>query len=233
MDALSDEFYNERASELALRVSPKRLKHIEGVSQTSVELAKRHGVNVKKARLAGLLHDWDKGYNDEEIRARVVELGMQDDVDPWVVQNMPRVLHGPTAAVALKRDYPEIPDDVIDAIYKHTTASKDMSDLDKIIYIADAIEPSRRFDAIDFLRSGVDKLTLDELYLRVYKFWIMALIEHDTVLYPETIGIWNDLAQQVRSGKLDSDWSREKNNGRAGKCKEKQYGKGKKKKKNH
>lgn len=204
-DALSDEFFNARKAELALRVAPKRLKHIEGVALTASLLAERYHLDVKAARLAGLLHDWDKGYDDEGIRARVLELGLDNDLDPWVVQYMPQILHGPTAAVALRRDFPEIPDIVIDAIGKHTTASLEMTDLDKVIYIADAIEPSRKFDAIDSLREGIDELTLDELYLRIYKFWIISLIEHDTVLYPGTIEIWNNLASRARSGELKSD----------------------------
>lgn len=199
IDILGDGFYEQMHSLLKNRVSEKRLLHIEGVASTAEELANRYGVDPKKARLAGLLHDWDKGYDDDQERERVEELGMSDELDPWVVENMPRVLHGPTAARYLEKEYPSIPKDIIDAIYKHTTADSNMSDLDKIIYIADAIEPTRRFDSIDYLRSDLDSISLDDLYLRIYKFWIIALIDHDTVLYPKTIEIWNDLAKTVRS----------------------------------
>ena len=220
MDVLSKEFYDACASELKDRVSEKRYTHVMGVSQTAEDLANRYGIDPDKARLAGLLHDWDKDLDDDAIRDRMVELGLQDKIDPWVVANMPRVLHGPTAAAALSSMFPELPQDVIDAIYKHTTASTDMSDLDKVIYIADAIEPSRRFGAVDELRADVDSLTLDELYLRIYKFWIMALIEHDVVLYPDTLDIWNDLAMKVKRGDIVSDWQRSKEE-RAAKSKKK------------
>ena len=206
-DALSDAFYEARHAELKDRVKPKRLKHIEGVSDTAVKLAKRIGVDERKARLAGLLHDWDKGYDDAGIRNRVAELDLTDELDPWVVDNMPRVLHGPTAATALAMHFPQIPDDVIDAIYKHTTASTEMSDLAKIIYIADALEPSRTFDKVDYLRDSMDELPLDQLYLRIYKFWTMAMIEHDIVLHPDTLAIWNDLAMKVKTGELQPDSS--------------------------
>lgn len=208
MDVLSDEFYKARSEELAQRVRPKRFKHSMGVSDTAVRLAKRYGFSdefQRKARLAGILHDWDKGYDDEGIRARVGELGLEGEIDPWIVENMPRVLHGPTASRALERQYPDIPKDIIDAIYKHTTASIEMSDLAKIIYIADAIEPSREFDAIGYLRDSIDEVSLDELYLRIYKFWTLALIEHDCVLCPGTLDIWNDLALQVQKGRIESD----------------------------
>lgn len=207
VDPLSDEFFEARHAELEKRVKPKRLKHIEGVADTAVHLAHRFGADERKARLAGLLHDWDKGYDDAGIRRRVSELGMEDEVNPWVVENIPRVLHGPTAACALSQQFPCIPKDVLDAIYKHTTASEEMSDLAKIIYIADALEPTRKFDKSDYLRDSMETLPLDRLYLRVYKFWIMAMIEHDCVLHPSTLEIWNDLAMRVKTGEIESDYT--------------------------
>ena len=85
-DALSKEFFKARKKELEKRVSEKRFKHILGVSETCGRLAEEYGVDVRKARLAGLLHDWDKGMNDDEARQRVVELGMIDRIDPYIVE---------------------------------------------------------------------------------------------------------------------------------------------------
>lgn len=193
-DALTDEFYAARREELKQRVSEERLRHIDGVAKTAMLLAETYGENVAEARLAGLLHDWDKGLKDDEIISRVSELGMEDELNPWVVHNMPQVLHGPTAAKALHARFPQIPKRVIDAIYKHTTASTEMNDLDKIIYVADAIEPSRCFNIVDELRNLVGKVTLDDLYFRIYKFWTIELIEHNRALHPDTMKIWNALA---------------------------------------
>ena len=77
-------------------MKPKRFEHARGVSKTAASLAETYGVDVRKARLAGLLHDWDKEYGDDEIRERARALGV--DVDPYVLDTMPRLLHGPTAA---------------------------------------------------------------------------------------------------------------------------------------
>lgn len=202
-DALSDEFYAARAKEVVLRVSEKRAKHIEGVAQAAAMLARTYGVDERKAHLAGLLHDWDKGYNNEEIRARIIELGMVDDVDPWVVEHMPQVMHGPTAAVALKRDFPTIPDDVIQAIDRHTTTARNMSDLDKILYVADAIEESRQFGKIDDLRALVGNVSLDELFFSTYEYWTLLLFERKKLLHPDTTALWNDhiLHQSKKEGK--------------------------------
>ena len=190
-ESLTDGFYQARKAELEGRVSAKRFKHSMGVSKACMQLAETYGLDVRKARLAGLLHDWDKGLDDEQARARVYELGMEDEVSPFVVENMPAVLHGSTAARALARDFPEIPGDVLQAIDRHTTADEHMTPLDMALYIADAIEPSRQYGRIDELREDVGKCSLEELYFKTYEYWVFLLFERGKPLHPDTIRIWN------------------------------------------
>ena len=191
IDVLSDEFFELRKEELATRVKTKRFKHSLGVSQACEQLAEEYGLDARKARLAGLLHDWDKGLDDDGARERVKELGLVDAIDPWVVQNMPTVLHGHTAAAALARDYPALPHDILQAISRHTTAAEGMSPLDMVLYIADAIEPSRQFGRIDELRAAVGRVSLEELYFQTYEYWVFLLFERGKPLHPDTIRIWN------------------------------------------
>ena len=200
-EALSKEFYKARKAELAGRVSAKRFEHVMGVAKTAKKLAERYGVDPRKAKLAGLLHDWDKGLDDEQARARVRELGLEGSIDPWVVENMPRVLHGYTAAAALGREFPEIPADVLQAIDRHTTAAVDMSDLDKILYIADALEPNRTFGRIDELREAAKTVSLDELYFQTYEYWTLLLFERRQPLHPDTMRIWNENALRWQAEK--------------------------------
>lgn len=94
-EVLGEAFFKERKAELEQRVSKKRFTHVMGVVEEAEILARAYGVDVREARLAGLLHDWDKAYDDEEIRERVRELGLQ--VNPWILEHQPRLLHGPTA----------------------------------------------------------------------------------------------------------------------------------------
>ncbi len=203
IDVLSDEYFEKMSKLAQSRVSEKRFKHMQGVADTAVLLARTYGVDTREARLAGILHDWDKGLRNSELRERVVELGLTGKIDEWVVYNLPQTLHGPTAARALSIEYPEIPKSVIDAIAKHTTASIEMSDLDKVLYVADAIEPGRTFDVVDRLRELIGVVSLDELYYEVYKFWIMAIIGHDNVVHPQTLDIWNELAKDKSKKKLE------------------------------
>ena len=75
-DVLSDAFFDARERDLKKRLKPKRFEHARGVSKTAASLAETYGVDVRKARLAGLLHDWDKEYGDDEIRERARALGV-------------------------------------------------------------------------------------------------------------------------------------------------------------
>lgn len=187
--ALSKEFYRARKQEMEGRVSPKRFKHIKGVAKTAKMLAEEYGVNPEKAKLAGLLHDWDKNFDDDGIRARAAEVGLV--VDPVVLEHMPQTLHGMTASRALRRDFPEIPEDVLQAVDRHTTAAVDMSDLDMIVFIADCLEPGRQFGRCDELRALIGTVSLEELFFQVQGYWITLIIGRGRTMHPNTVDTWN------------------------------------------
>ena len=188
------ETYELMKSLLSERVGERRYKHSLNVSKVARRLAKTYGADPDKARLAGILHDWDKSLTNEELRDRALDLGVE--VDPMVLTDMPWLLHGPTAAVALAREYPQFGTDVFQAIARHTSGAADMSPLDSIIYIADIIEPDRSFgdmEGIERLRALVGELPLDELYFQAFKYTLEFLIGTDRILYPTTIETWNIL----------------------------------------
>lgn len=190
---LSKDFYREMKREVKKRVSEKRYSHIKNVAKVSKYLASIYGVDKKKARLGGILHDWDKGLNNEQIQEKCDLLGLKEQVSPFVYENMPQLLHGPTAAADLYYKYPGLPKDVLHAIFVHTTASTEMSDLDKVLYVADAIEPNRRYAELEEIQSLVGNVSLHELYKTVYVYWTLKLVEHKVVLHPSTIEIYNAL----------------------------------------
>lgn len=193
MDVLTDEFFEERKGDLQKRLKPKRYSHSLGVASTAVSLAHTYGVNVSKARLAGLLHDWDKNYSREEIQKRALVLHV--DLPANVIETMPHILHGFTAAEALHRDYPDLPADVINAIRYHTTGAQTMDDLAKIIYVADVLEPGRDFHGVNDLRKAAEEVSLDELYFRVYQSALTNVIAQGQFLYPASVEIWNALVK--------------------------------------
>lgn len=190
LDPLSDEFFEACRKQLRDRLPKKsRYRHSLGVSEESGRLAKLYGADVNKARLAGLLHDWDKGYDDEGIRARVAELGLE--VDSFLLERMPQLLHGPTAAAALAKRFPCIPADVLSAIERHTAGAVDMSDLDMIVYIADVIEPNRDFPGVDELRALPQRESLDDLFIDVSAHVLVNLVDRRRFVHPNTLEVWN------------------------------------------
>ena len=187
--ARNDEpFFAARRDELQGRVGPRRFRHSLGVSDAAGELAHVYGVDEGEARLAGLLHDWDKGLDDPGILARADELGLELSDE---LRSMPRVLHGITAARALGRDFPELSPALLQAIERHTLGAPDMSDLDMVLYIADALEPGREGKRVEKLRRQIGKMGLRELFVEVYAYWVELMMERKSHIYSKTVDIWN------------------------------------------
>ena len=189
--------YKQMRKQLKQRLSAHRYKHSLGVAKTSKKIAEAYGLDAKKARMAGLLHDWDKCRDDEAMRrhARSLEL----DIDPYIIEEMPWLLHGPTAAAVLAKEHPEFGPDVFQAIARHTSGAADMSDLDCVVYTADLIEPGRDFgkgSGLDELRACVGEVPLQELYFRAFKLTFHSLIERSKPLFPGTCEIFNAVCAQ-------------------------------------
>ena len=130
----------------------KRIPHVLGTEQEAIRLAERYGADVEKARVAALLHDCTKKLDMEEQLA----LCQLDELE----QKALKLLHAKTGA-AIARDVFGVDDEIYRAIWWHTTGHAHMTLLEKIIYLADYIEPSRDFPGVDKLRSVCYK-DLDE-----------------------------------------------------------------------
>ena len=193
-DALGEAFFEARKAQLAKRVKPKRFTHVMGVVKAACELAKAYGVDVPKARLGALLHDWDKGFSDEEIRARARVLDVA--VDGRIFDDMPQLLHGLTAASALSRAYPQLPADIAQAIARHTAGACNMTDLDMVVYIADVIEENRDFPGVESLRKLVGNVSLEELFVKTFSQSFANLLDRGQAIHPQTVDIWNYYAMR-------------------------------------
>lgn len=195
-DALSEAFFDARVEELRSRVGKRRFEHSLSVAKTAEGLARVYGADEQLARLAGMLHDWDKGYNDDGIRARTEELGLAAELSSYL--GMPHLLHGPTAAAALGRAFPGLPAEVLSAIRLHTTGAVGMSALDMIVYTADAIEPGRDYPGIAELRALVGKVTLEELFLSTFQHVLENLVQRRKRIHPDTVTVWNHYVARAR-----------------------------------
>ncbi len=117
-----------------------RFEHTLGVAYTAAALAMRYGYDIRRAQLAGLLHDCAKHYNDEKILqgCEKYHISITD-----VERENPFLLHAKLGAFLAMHKYHVEDDEIIEAILVHTTGKPDMSLLDKIVYVADYIEPNR------------------------------------------------------------------------------------------
>lgn len=172
---------------------PARYLHSLSVAATAEQLALAYGADAFAARVAGILHDWDKVLSPEEQVERARALGISlGGVDLGLVQPL---LHSLTAAAALPARYPDLPASVWQAISRHTVAAVDMSDLDMVLFVADGIEPIRRdVPAIRRVRSLVERRApLDEVFWASFSSGVAYVIQTERYLYPGTLDIYNEL----------------------------------------
>lgn len=119
----------------------KRFEHTLGVAYTATSLAMCYQVDLSKAQIAGLLHDCAKCISDEKKIAICTKHNIQINA---IELNNPFLLHAKVGSYMAMKKYNVHDPDIINAILNHTTGRPGMSDLEKIIYIADYIEPGRK-----------------------------------------------------------------------------------------
>ena len=122
-------------------LKPKRMPHVLGTAEEAARLARRYGADETQARVAGLLHDCTKKLDMAEQLALCGQYGIV--LDP-LEQKALKLLHAKTGAAIARHVY-GVDDGVYQAILYHTTGRAGMSLLEKILYLADYIEPSREF----------------------------------------------------------------------------------------
>lgn len=169
----------------------RRYTHSLGVAHTCAELARTYGVDVFDAALAGLLHDWDKVIDDHELLARAAQYGESVVGSPAAAVGL---LHGPVAAYELPHIFEGISPDVCQAVSRHTVGARDMTELDMVVFVADAIEPARRGSYAERLRDLVGVESLEELFFQTFAQGLVYVISGGRYLYPTAIDIYNSYA---------------------------------------
>ena len=129
-------------------VKAKRLAHIRGTEEEAVRLARRWGADEEQARKAGILHDCTKYLDLEEQLQLCEKYGIVLDE---LEQKAVKLLHAKTGA-AIARHVFGMPEAICSAIFWHTTGRADMTLLEKVLYMADYVEPNRRFEEVEELR---------------------------------------------------------------------------------
>ena len=130
----------------------QKFKHTIQTSEAAIKLAEIYGCDVLKAETAGLLHDCARDLDVE------TQLEMLKDTEyAELMSEIPKILHGPCGAIIAKNEYKIEDQDILNAIANHTCGRPDMSLLEKIVFIADAIEPDRDFEGVEILRKTANR----------------------------------------------------------------------------
>ena len=129
-------------------LKPNRVRHVLGCRETAVELARLYGVNETDAARAALLHDITKALDGPLQLTLCRAYGTM--LDDFSTKN-PKTLHALTGSLVAQRIFGEN-QAVVDAICCHTTGKADMNLLEKIVYVADYMEPNRDFPGVEKLR---------------------------------------------------------------------------------
>lgn len=141
---------NEIKQVVKQNLSKKRYDHTIRVYEVALQLAKHYGVCENKVAIAALFHDYCKDEQIERLKQQVIDY----DLPPTLLLYDQELWHGPVAAKMVRDIFHIADEEIYRAIYYHTTGRPNMSDVEKIVFIADYIEPNRHFSGIDAVRKA-------------------------------------------------------------------------------
>ncbi len=141
-----------------------------------------------KAELAGILHDYCK-YDDLGSMYQIVT---QNELDSNLLSYGSEILHGPVAAIIMNQQFDVTDEEVLLAIKNHTTGRAQMTKTEKLIFIADYIEPGRQTPGVEEIRDlAYNQGSLDKTIYEISKRTVLYLINKDINVYDATIACLN------------------------------------------
>lgn len=177
---------------VSAQMPARRWTHVEGVMATSVSLAERFGADPVKADLAALLHDLAKFWPIERQESVMREHGL----NPELLEYDKQLLHAEVAAFVAEQEYGIDDPEVLDAIRYHTSGRVGMTLLDKIVCLADYIEPGRNFPGVDRMRELAEH-NLEQALVAGFDSTITFLIEKQKIIFPLTVLARNDIVRRL------------------------------------
>ncbi|CAM3387297.1 MULTISPECIES: bis(5'-nucleosyl)-tetraphosphatase (symmetrical) YqeK [Paenibacillus] len=172
----------------------KRWEHTKGVMETAVILANRFGADPQKADLAAILHDVAKYWPVEKLREVLEEQGESSEL----LQYDKQLWHAEVGAIVAERDYGVTDTEVLDAIRYHTSGRVGMSLLDKVVCLADYMEPGRDFPGVNNIRELANH-SLEEALAAGFDSTIGHLLSRRQIIFPLTVLARNDLIKQLEA----------------------------------
>lgn len=174
----------------------ERYIHSIGVMESAVELAQLFKLDVEKARLAGLLHDCAKCFPNEKL-LDVIHKNIPDVQDCELLNY--KTLHAPVSAFLAENQFNVKDNEILDAIRWHTLGRCEMTDFEKIIFLADKIEARTR--DVDFRNECLELLKedsgLDKALFKCFEATIKSLVDRRLAICHITIDVYNELLNRI------------------------------------
>jgi predicted HD superfamily hydrolase involved in NAD metabolism len=170
----------------------KRWEHTLGVMESAVQLASRYGADPGKAELAAILHDVAKYWPVEKQRLMIVEHGLPRELLDYDAA----LWHAHVGAFVARRDFGVDDEEVLDAIRYHTSGRVQMTKLEKVVCLADYIEPGRNFPGVDKLRE-LAQYSLEKALLAGFDGTIAELLSRGKKIFPLTLLARNALLDEL------------------------------------
>lgn len=187
----SQGFVNESRETIVRRVkeelSTSRYEHVLRVEETAVELARKYDENIEKASVAALLHDFAKEKSSRFMKDTIINQNL--DLDMLDYGNS--IWHGPVGSYLAKKEFHIKDKDILNAIFYHTFGRPQMSKLEKIIFVADYIEPNRDFKEAKKARKKAEE-SLDKAMAYIVKKTLIHLVKNDKKVFLKAVDTFNE-----------------------------------------
>lgn len=175
----------------------KRYRHSINVSKCAQNLADIYGVNKEKAKIAGILHDITKEFNETEQMKVVNDFNIK--LSELEISEK-KLLHQITGKTYIEYIIGIKDEDILNAVRYHTTGRQGMSDLEKILYIADAISEERAYEGVNKIRK-LAKKDMDYTVLKILSDTIRNLVNIDKPIHLDTVYAYNEIAFKLKNKK--------------------------------
>ena len=183
------EQYDEYVRLIEQRLSPKRFLHSMNVAKECVKLAEKYGGDKQKAYLAGVLHDIMKEESPEMQLQTIYQSGIIIDM---VTENARPLWHAKAGAGYCKQVLNIQDEDILNAISYHTTARANMSQLEKILYLADYIGEERDYPDVDIMRKET-WTSMERGLAYALEYSICDLAKRKKAIHIDTVEAYNQL----------------------------------------
>lgn len=190
MDYSRDELIQAVSSQMPA----KRWEHTKGVMETAVILADRFGADPVKAELAAILHDVAKYWPVQKLQQMMVEHALSEELLHYDKQ----LWHAEVGAFVAEHEYGVTDTDVLNAIRYHTSGRVGMTLLDKVVCLADYMEPGRDFPGVNNIRDLANH-SLEEALAAGFDSTIGHLLSRRQIIFPLTVLARNDLIKQLEA----------------------------------